>query len=120
MSNRDEIERQKRIRERQLKLRDPNAKDKNLMRQVSTNYRTKRKSLTVGSVLADIPGKWWGAIFGVVAGSILAVMLNVALAAEWVAYVGYIVVLAFAVIGWVVGTAVDWREEDHSKLTGRR
>ena len=119
MSDQNEIERIERIRERQLRARDPKAYDKKIMRHVSAGYR-KKSQLTFRDVLRDIPGKWWGMLCGGIFGLVVAVLVNVALEASWAKYLGYLIVFACVVIGRLLGTVLDWREEDHTKLVGRR
>ncbi len=116
----DEIERAKRIRDRQLRLRDPKARDKKLMQKISADYDRKRKSLTLQDVLKDIPGKWWGMIIGGIVGSIAALVLSTKLESSWAPYLGYIILFACVVLGRGVGMTMDWREEDHDKLVRRR
>ena len=117
-SQNDELERLKRIRERQLSDRDPRKRDKRFQYKVS--QRSKKK-LTVKDTLKDIPGKWWGMIIGGIIGIALAIVLNMAFGEEasWVQYVGIIIVLAFIVLGRLLGATVSWREEDHEKLVKR-
>lgn len=119
MGDQSEIECLKRIRERQLRARDPKAYDRKIMRKVSADYR-KKSQLTFRDVLRDIPGKWWGMLYGGVLGLVVAVLVSAALEASWARYLGYLIVFACVVIGRVIGTVMDWREEDHDKLVRRR
>ena len=119
MSNQDEIERLKRLRERQLRLRDPKAKDNAVQHKISQRYKPQK--LTAASVIQDIPGKWLGMIFGALLGTILAVAINVLIdfEASWMEYVIYILIFFCAVIGRGLGAAMDWRDEDHDALVKR-
>jgi hypothetical protein len=114
----DEIERLKRLRERQLSDRDPRKRDKRFQYRVS---QRPKKKLTVEDVLKDIPSKWWGMIIGGIIGIALAIVVNIALGeiASWIQYVGIIIVLSLVVLGRLLGAAVSWREEDHEKLVKR-
>ncbi len=119
MSDNDEIERLKRIRDRQIQLRDPQAKDREVQHRVASRY--KKPELTVKSIIKDIPGKWMGTILGAIVGIIIAVALNLALdfEAAWMEYAIYLIVAICAAMGRALGAAMDWREEDHEKLVKR-
>ena len=120
MSDRDsEIERIRRIRDRQLSARDPGKRERKFQQKISGRHR---KQLTFGEALRDLSGKVWGMIIGAIIGLVFAVVLNLAIETEtsWVQWVGYITVFAGVAIGRVLGAALDWRDEDHDALVGRR
>ena len=117
MSNRkDEIERIQRIRDQQIRARDPRAHDRKRQQKVSA--RRSEKKFSFQDLLRSIPTKWWGMIIGGIIGLVAAIVLNKAIEAEasWMEYVGYVIVLAGIVLGRGVGAAMDWSEEDHKKL----
>ncbi len=119
-SQNDEIERIKRIRERQLQLRDPKAKDRQIQSRVASRYE--KEKVTVNSVIRDIPGKWIGMFLGAIIGFILAIAINllVDFPAAWMEYLVYFIVLVCVVMGRGLGAAMDWRDEDHEALVKRR
>ena len=120
MSNQnDEIERLKRLRERQIRSRDPTAKDRQVQRKVSARY--KKEKLTVGGIIRDIPGKWLGTILGAIVGLIMGIGIVLILKSEafWMEYIPYFLVLVGAVMGRGLGAAMDWRDEDHEELVRR-
>ena len=116
MSNRDDIERIQRIREQQIRARDPRARARKTQQKISA--RRGEESFSVQDLLRTIPAKWWGMIIGGMIGLIFAIVLNKAIETEasWVEYVWYVIVLFGIVLGRGVGAAVDWSEEDHKKL----
>ena len=117
MSNRnDEIERIQRIRERQIKARDPRAHYRKHQQKIRKRY--KEETFSFQDLLKSIPTKWWGMIIGGMIGLIFAIVLNKAIETEasWMEYVWYVIVLFGIVLGRGVGAAVDWSEEDHKKL----
>jgi hypothetical protein len=117
MSNRnDEIERIQRIRERQIKARDPRAHYRKHQQKIRKQY--KEETFSFQDLLKSIPTKWWGMIIGGMIGLIFAIVLNKAIETEasWMEYVWYVIVLFGIVLGRGVGAAVDWSEEDHKKL----
>jgi hypothetical protein len=117
--DRDEIERLQRLRERQLQLRDPKAKDNEIQHRISKRY--KKEKLTVGGVIRDLPGKWLGTIFGAIVGVIIAIAFNLLVESEafWIEYVGYFIILICLVMGRGLGAAMDWRDQDHKALVKR-
>jgi hypothetical protein len=116
MSNRDEVERIQRIREQQLRARDPRARARKTQQKISVRHR--EETFLFQDLLRSIPAKWWGMIIGGMIGLIFAIVLNKAIETEasWMEYVWYGIVLFGIVLGRGVGAAVDWSEEDHKKL----
>jgi hypothetical protein len=117
MSDRkDEIERIQRLRDQQIKARDPRSRDRKRQQKVSARYR--EETFSFQDMLGSIPAKWWGMIIGGMIGLVLAIVLNKAIETEasWMEYVWYVIVLFGVAIGRGVGAAVDWSEEDHKKL----
>ncbi len=117
MSNRnDEIERIQRIRDQQVRARDPRARDRKRQQKVSARY--KEETFSFQDLLKSIPTKWWGMIIGGIIGLVFAIVLNkvVETEASWMEYVWYVIVFFGVAIGRGVGAAMDWSEEDHKKL----
>lgn len=106
----DEIERIKRIRERQLSDRDPRARDKAFYGRISA--RRQGKKLTFQSVLADFRAKWTWMLGGLIIGIVLALALNQLFQATWAQYVGYFIILFCVVMGRMFGAIRDWGDED--------
>jgi hypothetical protein len=125
MSDRDEIERIQRIRERQLRSRDPTAAQRKVQRQVAARYRPSK--VTLRDVMAHIPAKWWGMIVGGLVGFVLALVLDqvlhvrlVHIDAFWVEYMWYSLVFFGIALGRGLAAAMDWSEDDYDALVGRK
>jgi hypothetical protein len=121
MSRRDdEVERLRRIRDRQLQLRDPMANRREVQHRVSSRYQPEK--LTLAGVVREIPGKWLGTLLGGLIGILLGVLFDlvVAIDAWWVAYVPYVIAFAGFAVGRMLGAVLDWREEDHDALVQHR
>ncbi len=109
----DEIERLKRLRERQLADRDPGARGRAASAKARARRRTKK--LTLKNVVADFTAKWTWMVTGGVIGAVLAIVVNVAFKAAWAEYVGYGLVLFGIVMGRLFGAVRDWGDEDWDK-----
>jgi hypothetical protein len=120
MSNQnDEIERLKRLRDRQIRLRDPKAKDNAIQHKIAQRYKPQK--LTLAAVIENIPGKWWGMFFGAIIGLIIAIAINVLVdfPSSWMEWIAYLFVLIGIVMGRLLGAAMDWADEDHDALVKR-
>lgn len=126
MSNRDELERLRRLRERQIAARNPHKKQLKHDQKVRGKFAKKNESLK--DILAVISPTWWGTIIGGIVGFVLATVFHLVLRikplkldAFWVEYLWYTLVLFGVVIGRILGAALDWQDE-HEKtvVRGRR
>lgn len=113
MSDKNEIDRLERLREQQLRARDPKKKDRQQARMISEKYR-RRKKLTLGDIVKEIRGGWWGILVGGLVGAALGLLLQRQL--DTSSLVLYLLILIGIVVGRVVGMVADWREEDYSRL----
>jgi len=118
MSDREEIERIRRIRERQLAARDPTSAERRLHQEIAA--RRKPKKITFWDVMQNIPAKWWGMILGGIVGFILALILDQILQIQipnvkgfWVEYMWYSLVFAGIAVGRGLAMAMDWSEDDY-------
>jgi len=124
-SDRDEIERMRRIRERQLHARDPLAKEKEFQRRVAGRRTETRFALS--RVFEALPAKWWGMILGGLCGFVVALVLDrvlhikvVNVDAFWANYLWYGLIFAGVVIGRGLAMSLSWSEEDYDKLVRHR
>jgi hypothetical protein len=124
-SQNDDLERIQRIRDRQLRARDPQASRRKSQRLAATRYT--RTKVTFREVMREIPGKWRGMIIGGVVGFTLALILDRVLHiklpkfdAFWASYLWYSLILFGVIVGRVLAMAMDWSEEDYDKLVLRK
>jgi uncharacterized protein YacL len=106
----DEVERLRRLRERQLQARDPLSKQRKIDRKVTARRRKQKKSFSFRAML-DMPYQWRGAIIGAVIGMGISIVLTLTLENQWTEVIGLLVVVFLAVLGVVFGQAMDAREE---------
>lgn len=116
----DEIERIRRIRDRQLQLRDPTAKGRRVQGRVAARYTPQK--LTLSDAIREIPGKWLGMLMGGLIGILVGVLFDLLIAVDdwWVRYVPYVIAFAGFAVGRMLGAVLDWREQDHEALVRRR
>jgi hypothetical protein len=110
MGDQDEIERIRRIREEQIRARDPRKKEAKLQQKMDT--RLTYAEVSWEEILKDIPVKWWGTIIGGVIGLIVGIVLNMAIGATWTQYALLVTTLAGVALGRGLGMAMDWSDED--------
>ena len=124
-SGRDELERLKRLREQQIRSRDPKAKEKQIQARVTARRRKLGRRNTsfrymMRDMLGDLPYKFWGAIIGALLGTVIAIIL----ALVWedlamVAMVGLAATVVLTLVGVVFGHSFDWRAEVRDELKDR-
>ncbi len=120
MPDPNELDRIKRIRDQQIKVRyDPNEK-KARYNQISVQWRQGTK-ITARSVLKDIPDKvWWSLIGGLIGLIFLLVIQRLAGAPAWSSYLGLGAIVFGLVVGFVLGKQRDSGKEDWGPKGGRK
>ena len=110
MSNQNESDRLRRIREQQLRARDPQKGQRKISNRVSSQYKT-RKKYTSSTAMSDIPHKWKGLFGGAILGVLVWVGLIVFVNADWVDTVGLVVAFLLPALGFLFGASFDWRDD---------
>ena len=107
MTDQNEIDRIKRIRDQQIKTRyDPDEK-KARYTKVSARRRQGTK-VTMGSVLKDVPDKIWGSLIGGLIGVVfLLIIQQLPGAPEYTPYIGLAGIVFGLVMGFMVGKQRD-------------
>lgn len=117
MSKQNDVDRLQRLREQQLRARDPQKKDQKKMQRLHAKHGH-RNQLTLKQILREIRGGWWGMLVGGLLGAVLALAIGQGIDLSPLA--GAVIIFVGVAIGRVVGTVMDWRDDDHSQMTGRR
>lgn len=112
MTDQEEIERIKRIRDQQIKVRyDPDEK-KARYDKISVQRRQGAK-VTFRSVLKDVPDKvWWSLIGGLIGLVFMLIILRLPGAPSYALYIGLAGVGFGLVIGFILGKQRDSGKED--------
>ena len=123
MTDQQELERLKRIRDQQLSVRrDPDGK-RARYDKISVQRRRGAK-VTVRSVLKDVPDKvWWSLIGGLIGLVFMFILLRLPGAPEYTKYAPYIGLAGIVfglVVGFILGKARDSGKEDWGPKGGRK
>ena len=105
-----EAERLRRLREQQLRARDPHTKQRKTQRTITRKYRA-RKQVTFKEMLGDIPHKWRGLFIGFVLGLIIWIVLSSLFQELWADLAGLLVTAFFCVMGIFIGSGFDTRDK---------
>lgn len=119
MSNEDkELKRLKRIRDQQLRARDPQVKQRKIQRNIAVKQRKAVRKFSLREILADIPHKAKGALMGAVIGLAISIVLPMFFEAYWVDIAGIAAIFVLAIMGFLFGQASDTRDS-LNKLIGK-
>lgn len=112
MSDKNEVERLKRLQEQQIKTRyDPNEK-KAKYDQISVQRR-KPQQVTTRSVLKDIPDQvWWSLIGGLIGLAFYLIVTNLPGMPSYGSLIGVAGIVFGLVVGFVLGKARQSGKED--------
>ena len=126
MSDRnDEVERLMRLREQQIRARDPKAKDKKAQARVAARRRKLLKrndsfQYMIKDMLGDMPYKFWGAIIGAVLGTVISIVLAMVLDdIVMVGMLGLVATIVLILVGVIFGHSFDWRAEVIDEIKDR-
>jgi F0F1-type ATP synthase assembly protein I len=110
MSRDDEIERLRRLRDRQISLRDPGQKQEKVQHQVARKRRASREPFRFSRIFTDLPKVITGTLLGLLIGILIVIVLPYFVHTEWVniAGIGAAVILTF--FGAAFGQAIDARD----------
>lgn len=111
MSNEDrELERLKRIRDRQLRVRDPQVKQRKIQRNIAIKRRKAVRKFSLREILAEIPHKVKDTLIGAVIGMVISIVLPIFIEAYWIDIVGIAAIFVLAIVGFFIGQAFDTRD----------
>lgn len=106
-SGNDDVERYKRIRDKQIRSRDPQKKVRKTQHHIATRYRRSRKPVTAKSVYSETPKKWIGLVIGLFLGFFVLILLPMFVESEHTDLFGIGAMVALALLGFAIGQAAD-------------
>jgi len=111
MGKNDEVERLKRIRDQQLRARDPQKHQQKVQHNISKRYRESREPFSVKKMWSDVDHKWRGLIIGGFLGFVLLVALPHFMDSKWTELIGIGGLIFLMLVGAAIGQAADTRDE---------
>lgn len=110
MSNEHEQERLRRIRDRQIQLRNPKVKERKVQKSVAKKHRRSLESFSLTKIWTELPKIIRGTVIGMLAGLAILLVLPYIFQGAWVDYVGFAAVFILAFLGMIFGQALDARD----------
>jgi hypothetical protein len=108
----DERERLRRLRDRQIRARDPKKGEKKLMGHVARRRGRRQQKVTFAEMVRELPHKWRGLFFGVIIGMFIWLLLHLfSIESMLVDLVGLLAIVLLAFLGFALGRAFDVRDE---------
>ena len=108
--NDQELERLRRLRDRQLSDRDPLVKQRKFQRESAQRERRYRKPYSFGKMWKDIPHAWKGFFYGLLLGTAVLLIVPMFWISPWAVPCSAAAIVVFAIFGVMLGRAVDARE----------
>ncbi len=106
----DELRRLKRIRDQQLRARDPSVKQKKLQHTIATRRQKSVRKFSFLEILRDVSYKIKGTLIGAIIGLLIFLILPYFVEAGWIDLVGIGAIFFFTVLGFFLGQALDARD----------
>ncbi len=111
MTNQDkEVERLRRLRERQIQSRDPLKKKRKLQSQISQKNKA-RKHYSLADGVNDLSYQVKGLFIGFILGLIAAIGLWAFVDATWVDWAALGAIFFLTILGFIFGASFDWRAD---------
>ena len=108
--NEQELERLKRLRERQLTDRDPHIKQRQFQRLTTQREQRYKEPYSIGKMWRDIPHAWKGFFYGALLGTTVLLVLPLFWSSSWAIPCSAGAIVLFSMFGVVLGRAIDSRE----------
>ncbi len=111
MSSRDsEQERLKRIRDRQIQLRDPQKKVNDLQHSIAGRRKRSVTSFSLRTMVREMPNKYLGFVLGLTIGVIVLIVVPDFVEPPWGDVIGFASIIFLAILGLMLGQAMDTRD----------
>jgi len=106
-----ELERLRRLRERQLADRDPLVKQRQFQRMSAQREQMYKEPYSIGKMWSDIPHAWKGFFYGAVLGTTVLLVLPLFWFSAWTIPCSAGAIVLFSIFGVLLGRAIDSREK---------
>jgi len=109
--NNQELERLRRLRERQLTDRDPLVKQRQFQRTSAQREKRLKQPYSLSKMWKDISYSWKGFFYGVVLGTLVLLIVPIFWISPWAIPCSASTIVVFAIFGVILGRAIDSREK---------
>ncbi|TAK12209.1 MAG: hypothetical protein EPO32_09670 [Anaerolineae bacterium] len=117
MSDQKEVERLKKLRDRQLSARDPNVYERKVQGQIARKAGDVRRKQNFWKDSArGLPKAFWGGVVGAGLGLIVLLVLGAFLPAGRAGLFGILAMIILIMLGVVFGASFDWRDNIRDSL----
>lgn len=107
----------KRIRDQQIRSRDPQTKTRKVSRQISAQQRKKRNTESFyKDAVKDVSHKARGAYIGAFLGLIILFVLPYFVEGSTATILGIAAIPLLAGLGFFIGASFDWRDEIRDRI----
>jgi hypothetical protein len=106
-----EVERLRRIRDQQLRTRDPLIKQRKLDHTIATKHRKARVSFSFGRIWGEIPHRWRGLLLGGLIGVGALLAAPSLIPGTWGTCAGVALLPFAAMLGFLIGRYEDSKED---------
>ncbi len=110
-TNPKEVERLKRIRDQQLRARDPLIKQRKLDHTIASKHRQARGRFSFGKMWSEIPHRWRDATLGALLGSAAMIIVPGLIPGNWGLCLGVGALPFAAFLGFLIGRYEDSKED---------
>ena len=107
----EEADRLARLRDQQLRARDPLTKQRRLDQSIAIKQRRARKRFSFATFWSEVPHKWRGLMYGGLIGAALFVFLPRLVVGIWGTLGGLFALFFVTSLGFLIGRAADSRDE---------
>ncbi len=111
MSSRNsDQERLKRIRDRQIQLRDPQKKVNYLQHSIATRRKKSVTRFSIGTMIREMPNKFLGFVLGLTIGVVALIIVPDFVEPPWGDVIGFGAIIFLTILGFLLGQAMDARD----------
>ena len=111
MSSRNsEQERLRRIRDRQIQLRDPQKNVNDLQHSISRRRKRSVTRFSFRTMISETPNKFLGLVLGLLIGVLVLIIVPDFVDPPWGDIIGFGAIVFMAILGFMLGQAMDVRD----------
>jgi hypothetical protein len=110
MGQNNDVERFRKIRDRQLNLRDHTVEQKRVQHEIAKKRRRSVERFSLGGMFKGIPKMVTGTLIGMLVGILIFLILPYLSDAEWIDIAGVVLTIFLTIFGFFYGRAMDAKD----------